>query len=359
MRLCRCSWSWCAVVVGLTLLASGCPGETPQPGPSANGQAPPAGSSSGPGKKPTVAFVTNGIASFWNIAEAGALKAGQDLDCKVEVRMPPEGPADQKRMLEELLAMGVDGIAVSPIDPKNQIDILNLCAEQTHLITHDSDAPDSKRICYVGMSNYDAGRMCGELVKEALPRGGSVMIFVGRLEQENARLRRQGLIDELLDRSHDPDRAMDPASDVIRGDKYTILGTRTDGFNFSNAKALAEDALAAHPDLGCMVGLFAYNPPYMLEALKGADKAGQVQLVGFDEADETLQAIQDGHCYGTVVQNPYEYGYQSVRILNGLTRGDDSVLPEGGFLDVPARKITRDNVDEFWTTLKALLGDGP
>jgi ribose transport system substrate-binding protein len=66
------------------------------------------------------------------------------------------------------------------------------------------------------MSNYDAGRMCGELVKEAMPGGGSVMIFVGRVEQDNARLRRQGVIDELLDRSHDPTR-FDPPGEVIRG----------------------------------------------------------------------------------------------------------------------------------------------
>lgn len=343
-------------LLSVTLLAAlgGCQGETPQGGSAAPRTSPQEGSAG----RPHVAYVTNGIASFWVIAEAGARKAGHDFQCDVDVLMPPEGVADQKRMLEESLAKGINGIAVSPIDPENQTDILNLCAETTKLITHDSDAPKSKRLCYIGMSNYTAGRMCGQLVKEALPEGGSVMIFVGRLEQENARLRRQGLIDELLDRSDDPNRTPDPADGEIKGEKYTILGTRTDGFNFSNAKAVGEDALAAYPDLGCMVGLFAYNPPYLLEALKGADKLGKVKLVGFDEADETLQAIKDGHCYGTVVQNPYEYGYQSVKILAALARGDQSVIPAGGFVDVPARKITQDNVDEFWTRLKELVAGG-
>lgn len=310
-------------------------------------------------KKPTVSFVTNGIASFWVIAEAGARQAAEDFDVNVEVRMPPDGVGDQKRMVEELLAMQVDGMAISPIDPTNQTDLLNEAAEQTILITHDSDAPDSNRRCYVGMSNYDAGRMCGELVKEAMPEGGSVMIFVGRIEQDNARLRRQGVIDELMNRSHDPER-FDPPGEVIEApgeSDYVILGTRTDNFDFAAAKALAETALAANEDLGCMVGLFAYNPPYMLEALKAADRVGQVKLVGFDEADETLQAIQDGECYGTVVQNPYRYGYESVRILAGLARGDESVLPEGGFLDIPAQKITAENVDAFWAELKERLGE--
>lgn len=168
----------------------------------------------GSGDKPTVAYVTNGIASFWVIAEAGARKAAAEFDVDLLVRMPPDGITDQKRMIEELLTLGVDGMAVSPIDPANQTELLNLAAEKTNLITHDSDAPDCNRIAYVGMSNYDAGRMCGELVKEAMPEGGSVMIFVGRIEQDNARLRRQGLIDELLNRSHDPSR-FDPPDQVI------------------------------------------------------------------------------------------------------------------------------------------------
>jgi ribose transport system substrate-binding protein len=309
--------------------------------------------------KPTVAFVTNGIASFWVIAEAGAEQGAKDFDVNLEVRMPPEGIGDQKRMVEELLTLQVDGIAISPIDPDNQTDLLNQAAEQTILITHDSDAPASNRRCYVGMSNYDAGRMCGELVKEAMPEGGSVMIFVGRIEQDNARLRRQGVIDELMNRSHDPER-FDPPGGVIESpgvSDYVILGTRTDNFEFSAAKSLAETALAAHEDLGCMVGLFAYNPPYILEALRAADRVGQVKLVGFDEEDATLQAIEDGECHGTVVQNPYRYGYESVRILAGLARGDESVLPEGGFLDIPAQKITAENVAPFWAELKERMGE--
>src|SRR5690606_4914252 len=122
---------------------------------------------------------------------------------------------------------------------------LNMVAESTNLITHDSDAPDANRLCYIGMSNYDAGRMCGELIKDAMPDGGSLMILVGRLEQDNARLRRQGVIDELLGRDHDPTRFDEPGGE-IKGDKYTILDTRTDGFDFGKAKALAEDALTAY-----------------------------------------------------------------------------------------------------------------
>ncbi len=317
--------------------------------------------------KPTIGFVTNGIASFWVIAEAGARAAAAELGVNVEVRMPPSPEVEnQKRMLEELVTLEVDGVAVSPIDPDNQNDLLNMVAENTNLITHDSDAPKSNRLGYVGMSNYSAGRMCGELVKEALPDGGSLIIFVGRLEQLNARQRRQGVIDELLGRDFDPDRFDKPGS-VIEGKGYQILSTRTDNFDFAKAQSLAEDAIVAHPDLGAMVGLFAYNPPNILEALKTADKLGQIKLIGFDEADETLQAIKDGHCVGTVVQDPWMYGYKSVELLAKMARGDDSVFKASDFVDIPARKVIAGktdeakktaNVDEFWTILKQRLGKG-
>jgi ribose transport system substrate-binding protein len=105
---------------------------------------------------------------------------------------------------------------VSPIDPVNQTELLNQAAKKTTLITHDSDAPDADRLVYIGMSNYDAGRLCGKLVKEALPKGGKIMIFIGRLEQDNAKLRRQGVIDEVLGRDHNPKR-YDAPGKVLRG----------------------------------------------------------------------------------------------------------------------------------------------
>ena len=122
-------------------------------------------------ERPRVAHVTNGVASFWTIAEKGAEAGGLDFNADVDVLMPAEGITQQHQMIEDLLTRGADGIAVSPIDPVNQTDLFNDAAEETVLITHDSDAPDSNRRCYIGMDNYDAGRMCGELVKEAMPDG--------------------------------------------------------------------------------------------------------------------------------------------------------------------------------------------
>ena len=159
----------------------------------------------------------------------------------------------------------------------------------------------------------------------------------------------------LLGRPVNPE-SYDPPGKALKGEKYTILATRTDQFDLVRAKANAEDSIVSHPDLGCMVGLFAYNPPACIEALKSADKLGKIKLVAFDEDNVTLQGILDGHIHGTVVQNPYEYGRVSVRILTGLARGDRSVLPEGGFLDIAARQIRKDNCQSFWNDKKQKLG---
>lgn len=105
-----------------------------------------------------------------------------------------------------------------------------------------------------------------------------------------------------------------------------------------------------------MVGLFAYNPPLILEALKQAGKVGEVKVVGFDEDDVTLQAIKDGTVHGTVVQDPYEYGNRSIKILHALASGDMSVIPESNFIDIPARQIRKADVNNFWKDLNSKLG---
>lgn len=305
-------------------------------------------------KPKKVAFVTNGVASFWTIASAGVKAASKDFKIDAQTLMPAEGISDQKRMIEDLLTRGIDGIALSPIDPTNQTELINTASKKTKVITHDSDAPQSERLVYIGMDNYKAGRMCGELVKEAMPEGGTIMIFIGRLEQDNAKRRRQGVIDAVLGRPDNSDH-FDETSAVLEGNGFKILGTLTDQFDRAKGKANAEDTLAKYPDIGCMVGLFAYNPPLILEALSQSNKLGSVKLVAFDEDDATLDGIEKGTVFGTVVQDPYMYGYKSVEVLSGLLEGKPAAVGAEKFLDIPARKIRKETVGEFRTELKTRL----
>jgi ribose transport system substrate-binding protein len=226
----------------------------------------------GPTDGKEYAFITNGVADFWTFGKAGAEKAAADLGVNVSVIMP-SSITDQTRKIEDLLNRGTAGIAISPINPANQGEVLAKAAAATNLITHDSDAPDSPRRVYIGMDNYEAGLICGKLVRDALPDGGKVMLFIGRLDQDNSQRRRQGCIDGILGREPDPKRRDDPGAVVASEDgKYTVLGTLTDQFDRAKAKANAEDALLRHPDIAAMVGLFEYNPPLILEALERAGR---------------------------------------------------------------------------------------
>lgn len=152
------------------------------------------------GKGIKVAFITNSVDPFWTLAEFGCDKAAEQFGCEAEVQMPSNASIEeQKRFMESNAANRIDGVAISPIDPTNQTDMINEASKSMTVICQDSDAPASKRKFYLGTSNYMAGRAAGKLIKQAVPEGGKVMLFVGKMEVLNAQERSQGIIDELAD----------------------------------------------------------------------------------------------------------------------------------------------------------------
>jgi ribose transport system substrate-binding protein len=291
-------------------------------------------------KKLKLAFVTNNASDFWTIARAGTKKASEELkNVTVEFKIPEDGTAaTQTRILDDLLSAGIDGIAISPVDPKNQTLKLDQVAKQALLFTHDSDAPDSKRVCYVGTDNVAAGRQAGELIKQALPEGGKIMIFVGTLDAQNARERLSGI------------------KEVLKGSNVEIIDTRTDDTDRVRAKANVLDTLVKYPDVACLVGLWSYNGPAILNAVKDSKKIGKVKIITFDEEEETLAGVKDGSIVATVVQQPYEFGKQAITLMNKYLNGDKSAVPADGLVIVPTLAITKDKVDEFAANLKKLRG---
>jgi ribose transport system substrate-binding protein len=292
------------------------------------------------GGKPKIAFVSNNPEEFWTIAEAGAKKAAaEEPDFEVVFKKPDKGDAAvQKEVIDGLLNQNVKALAVSVIDPKNQAPYLNEIADRVKLLTVDNDAPNTKRKAYLGTDNYEAGRAAGALVKKALPDGGVIAIFVGQTEPLNAQQRRQGVIDELAGEK-----------DVAYKDggtygKYRLHKTYTDqpeGSARAKENAVAAIAELDREDKVCFVGLWAYNPPQILSAVKDKDKVGKIKIVGFDEMSATLDGIRDGQIEGTVVQQPFEFGYQSVKLMAALARGDESKLPKGGVQHIEHLVITK------------------
>ena len=287
-----------------------------------------------------LAFVTNNSSDFWTIARRGVEKADAELpDVSAEFRITSDGTAaEQKRIIDDLITKGVRGIAISPIDPENETPLINEIAKKALVFTQDSDAPASDRACYVGTNNVDAGRQAGQLIKEVLPSGGKIMLFVGKLDARNAQERIQGI------------------KEVLKGSNIEIIDVRTDDADDVRAKSNAADTLVRHPDVKALVGLWSYNGPAILNAVKEARKVGQVKIVAFDEADETLAGIQDGAIYGTVVQQPYEFGYQAIKLMAQAIKGDRSVIPASKQIIIPTLVVNKSNVVDFTKRINELRG---
>ncbi len=287
-----------------------------------------------------LAFVTNNASDYWTIARKGTEKATTDMPTvSVDFRIDSDGTAaEQQRVVDDLLAKGIEGIAISPVDPANQTPMLNKAASQALVITQDSDAPNSNRACYIGTDNVAAGRQAGQLVKEALPQGGKIMVFVGVLDAANAQQRYQGL------------------KEALQGSNVQIVDVRTDNTDRVRAKSNAADTLVNNPDIAGMVGLWAYNGPAILGAVRDAGKIGKVKIVCFDEDDETLAGIKDNAIYATVVQQPYEFGFRSIEMMAKILDGDKSMIPAGKQIFVPTIAIKRDEVEAFIKKINQLRG---
>jgi len=285
-------------------------------------------------ERPRFAFVVNVPTDrYWDLAYAGCLKAAAEENVTVEFHAPNEAtPQQQKQIVEALMSRGIDGMAISPLNPESLGPVINQAAEVFPVICQDSDAAGTKRTCYIGTDNVAFGRKLGELAKQAIPKGGKVALLVGQLDVSNARERQQGIME------------------ALEGSNLEVIGTFTDGGQLAEAKRVATDLVARNPDLAGMIGMWAYNAPQAVNALSGATDR-KVAVVGADESLETMRAIRDGKEFASVAQKPFEFGYQSVKMLAKLHRGEEVELPEDKIVFVDTYMITRENLDEVESDL--------
>ena len=216
--------------------------------------------------------------------------------------------------------------------------MLDDAAQKALVFTHDSDAPASKRECYVGTDNVAAGRQAGELIKSVLPQGGKIMLFVGKIDARNAQERLQGI------------------KETIAGTKIEILDVRTDDTDQVRAKAnVVGDA--RRPSRGRRPRRpLELQRPGDSQCRPGRGKIGQVPIIAFDEEDETLTGVKSGAIVGTVVQQPFEFGYQAMTLMAKVLTGDRSGIPSTRQLIIPTRVLRQNNVDEFRKKLTELRG---
>lgn len=290
-------------------------------------------------EKPSLAFVVNAASDFWKLAEAGVNKAQGELEgYDLQFRYPAQGTAAaQNALMDDLVAAGIDAIMISSVDPKTSIGAFNRIAAQVPLFTTDSDAPQSDRLAYLGSSNTAAGIQAGEIAVAALPDGGQCMGFVGFLGADNAVERIAGF------------------RQAVEGSGIELVDVRGDDVDFAVARRNVDDVLAANPEITCMVGFYSYNPPKIYEALRAAGMLGEITVIAFDEDPITLGAVREGTFAGTVVQDPFQWGYQGMLLMAEVLEGDTSGIPEDELIIVPTKVIDQGNVDAFEAELKARI----
>lgn len=210
-----------------------------------------------------------------------------------------EDVARQVTVMEGFVAQGLDGIVFGASDPGAFDKVVRDGLDKgIPVITFDSDAPSSGRLVYIGPNNYHSGFLAGQAMIEQLGGTGKVAIQVGSLTALNAKERIQGFKDAVAD------------SDI------EIVVEDVDQEDAQVANAHSEAILAANPDLDGFYGVYAYNGPAQVRALKAAGKEpGEVKVVAFDALEETVEFMNEGYVQSIIDHRQYNFGFFASMIL--------------------------------------------
>jgi ribose transport system substrate-binding protein len=210
--------------------------------------------------------------------------------------------AAQVRVMEDVIAMGVDAIGVSANDPTALKDVINKAvAAGIPVMTWDSDSPDSNRFTYLGVSNYDGGRVAGKILAKVLGGKGKVAILTGVPGAFNLEERIRGFKDEMKN---------------YKGIK--IVSTVACDDEIMKGVTVVEETMQAVPDLNgwFFVGLwplFAEEGSMVL--WEKAAKTGRIKTVAFDTLPVELEYMKKGMLQGLVGQKYWGWGYDTIQMI--------------------------------------------
>jgi ribose transport system substrate-binding protein len=273
-----------------------------------------------------IILLTNGNSPFWDACRVGLQAADKDLDLKkaglqavMEVNDgTPKGQIDKLRQFGT--QSDIVAVAVSALDADNRAiadEMRKLRKKGVKVICTDADVNRTTlrdaREYYIGTDNERGGRVLGTAAKHLLEakgkKSGSYVQFVGRTGSHNARERMDGFKETVGSNFKEADRMGD---DLKR----------------PKAQENVRNAIVNHRDLVALVGIWSYNAPAIVDVVKEKDKIGQYVIITFDAEPIAIKNISDGHIDAMVVQNPYDMGYQSVRLLKAMIAGDKGTIGE-------------------------------
>jgi len=289
----------------------------------------PAGAARPAGRKPVFVMVPKGVHPYFEPVYRGFTDAAARYGVVSEIDAPPRfDVALQVKVIEDLIARGVSGIAISANDDKGLVAVVHDAAQAgIKVITFDAPAPSSEALTYIGTDNESAGYEAGKRMATAMEGRGTIAILQGGLDATNLNLRTRGFR-----------RALAEAAPAVR-----IVGVIDEGGDFAESVNQTEAVLAAHPSLTAIFSVSAEGAPAAAAVIKRQGRAGRVLVAGFDDLGDTLQGIRVGLISFCVVQNTYRMGWLSIQRLLDAVAGRP--LPQ--VIDTGVVFVDRKNLDTY------------
>lgn len=258
----------------------------------------------------TIAWIPKALNNpVFELGRAGALQRAAELTVAgpVEVEVLVYGSvasdaAEQARVVEDVIARGVDAIAISCNDPTACIDPINKAVEAgIPVMTWDSDSPDSRRFTYLGVDNYKGGQRAAELLVRAMGPAGQVALLTGVPGAYNLERRIQGFTDTLA-----PYPGIEIVTTVASNDDIN-LGVQ-----------VVEEVMQSHPRLDgwFFVGMWPlFAERGSMPLWEAAAREGRVKTVAFDTLPVELEYLKAGYLSGLIGQKYWGWGSDSVQIV--------------------------------------------
>ena len=281
-------------------------------------------------------LLTNAVTPFWTAAQIGLSRASSEMNVPMFFNAPSGSDANsaQLSLLDTFINDKYNAITFSAINPKAVNDyVARGLSENISFLATDSDAPESGRALYIGMSDYNAGRAAAEAAVKLIGEG-KVVGLVGYATATNALERIRGIQDGLKDT------------------KIEYVETLYDDIQLEKALSNAETAIQKYPDLAGFITIYSYNGPLAGQAVKAAGKQGQVKIVAFDAEPETQKLAEEGVVQAMIGQRVYFYGYLSGYVMHAMT-----VLGKDETMSLLQPYLIGDNKDHLDTGIDVIYSD--